>query len=190
VALNGSPRKGMTTSAALQVCLDAAKEESPGLETVLIELADYSIPAQLAAGQPLKPGEVDDFPKLAEILGDPSVAALILGSPVYFGNMSALTKACLDRCTVLRSAQFKLRNKIAAAVAVGSARNGGQELTIRSIQTALLGQDMIVVGDGQPSGRIGATLWNQDDSIAGDSFGLETARNLGRRGAELAVRLG
>ena len=189
VAINASPRKGMTTSAALQVCLQAAREFDAALETELLELADFNIPAQLAAAQPLKPGETDDFPKIAEILGDPAVAGIIVGSPVYFGNMSALCKAFLDRCGVFRSEKFKLRNKVAAGLAAGSARNGGQELTIRSIQTALLCQDMIVVGDGQPSARIGATLWNQNDSIDEDTFGTDTARNLGRRVAELAKML-
>ena len=74
-------------------------------------------------------------------------------------------------------------------LAVGGARNGGQELTIRSIQTALMCQDMVVVGDGRPSARIGATLWNRNDSIAEDDFGMDTARNLGRRVAELATMI-
>lgn len=181
-----SPRKGKTTSAALRLCLDAAREQLPELQTELIELAELSIPAQLAAGQPLRDGERDDFPDLAKRLGDPAVVGIIVGSPVYFGNMSALCKAFLDRCGAFRSDKFKLRNKVAGVLAVGSARNGGQELTIRSIQTALMCQDMIIVGDGQPSSRVGATLWNQNDSIAEDDFGTDTAGNLGRRVAELA----
>ncbi|NIA16626.1 MAG: flavodoxin family protein, partial [Nitrospiraceae bacterium] len=156
----------------------------------LVELADLSIPAQLAAGQPLREGETDDFPVLVEKLGDPAVAGLIVGSPVYFGNMSALCKAFLDRCGMFRKGGFKLRNKVAGVLAVGGARNGGQELTIRSIQTALMCQDMVIVGNGPPSARIGATLWNQGDSIAEDDFGTETAENLGRRVAELAGLLG
>jgi len=68
-------------------------------------------------------------------------------------------------------------------------RNGGQELTVRSIQAALMCQDMIVVGDRQPSARIGATLWNQNDSIAADEFGIGTAKSLGRRVAEVASRM-
>jgi len=72
---------------------------------------------------------------------------------------------------------------------VGSTRNGGQELTVHSIQAALMGQDMIIVGSGQPTGRIGATLWNQEDSIAEDAFGNETAKDLGRRVAEVARAL-
>lgn len=185
VGLNASPRKGKTTAAAVRVCLDAAREFDPELETELIELADFSIPAQVAAGQPLRSGEVDDFPKLVEKLSDPAVAGIVVGSPVYFGNMTALCKAFIDRCGVFRAKKFALRNKVAGVLAVGSARNGGQELTIRSIQTALLCQEMIVVGDGQPSARIGGTLWSQGDSIADDQFGNETVKNLGRRIAEL-----
>ncbi len=181
-----SPRKGMTTSSALTACLNAVKEKDPNLETELIELAELSIPAQLAAGQPLRKGETDDFPIIVEKLGDPAVVGIIVGSPVYFGNMSALCKAFLDRCIAFRKDGFKLRNKVAGVLAVGGARNGGQELTIRSIQTSLMCQDMIIVGDGQPSARIGATLWSQSNSIDDDSFGQGTVKNLGNRVAEMA----
>ena len=186
IGVSCSPRAGQTTASALAVCLVSAKEQNPGIEVELIDLAELSIPAQLAAGQPLKEGEIDDFPSLAGKLGAPDVAGIIVGSPVYFGNMSALCKAFLDRCGAFRKDDFRLRNKVAGVLAVGGARNGGQELTIRSIQTALMCQDMIIVGDGPPSARIGATLWSQNNSIAEDDFGTDTAKNLGRRVAELA----
>lgn len=189
VAINGSPRKGKTTSAGLTLCLEAVREAYPDFDTELIDLADYSIPAQVAAGQPLRPGEVDDFPKLAEKLSDPAVAGIIVGSPVYFGSMSALCKAFLDRCMVFRKG-FVWHNKVAGALAVGSSRNGGQELTVEGIKIALSGQDVILVGTGQPTVRVGATLWNQNDSIAEDAFGCETAKDLGRRVADVAQKLG
>ena len=189
VGISCSPRNGKTTAAAVQVCLEAAKEQDPNLQVELIELADLSIPGYLAAGVPLKPGDKDDFPMLVEKLGNPSVVGIIVGSPVYFGDMSALCKAFLDRCIAFRRGGFKLSNKIAGVVAVGGARNGGQELTVRSIQAALMCQNMIVVGSGPPSARIGATLWNRNDSIAADEFGISTARNLGRRVVELAGKL-
>jgi len=185
VGISCSPRKGMTTAAGLTVCLEAAKEHDAGVETELIEVADLSIPAQLAAGQPLKEGETDDFPMIAEKLSDPAVAGIVVGSPVYFGNMSALCKAFLDRCIVLRKSGFKLAGKVAGALAVGGTRNGGQELTVQSIHTGLMGQNVIITGTAQPSVRIGATLWNQENSIEGDEFGLGTARDLGKRIAEL-----
>lgn len=181
-----SPRTGKTTSAALALCLAAAKEKDPNIDTELIELGGLSIPAQLAAGLPLREGEVDDFPEIAKKLADPSVAAIIVGSPVYFSNMSSLCKAFLERCMVLRQDGFKLRNKVAGAVAVGGTRNGGQELTVQSIEAALMCQDMVVVGTGKPAGRAGATLWNVEDSIEADTFGKDTARSLGQRVAEVA----
>ena len=74
-------------------------------------------------------------------------------------------------------------------LAVGGVRNGGQELTVQSVQMALMCQEMTVVGDGRPTAHFGATLLNQGDDISGDEFGLTTARNLGRRVAEVALQL-
>ena len=188
VGISCSPRKGKTTAEAVTISLDAAKEHVPGLEVEFIDLADLNIPAYIAAGLPLREGEKDDFPALQSKLEDPKIVGVIIGSPVHFGNMSALCKAFLDRCMALRANDFKWRNKFAGVVAVGGSRNGGQELTIQSIRTALSGQDMITVGTGQPSVRIGATLWNQDNSITADEIGIGAAKDLGRNVAELAVK--
>ena len=51
--------------------------------------------------------------------------------------------------------------------------------------------EMMVVGDGRPTGHFGAILWNNSgkDDIATDEFGVKTAQNLGRHIAELALRL-
>ncbi|MBP7936769.1 MAG: flavodoxin family protein [Phycisphaerae bacterium] len=183
-----SPRKGKTTAAAMQICLDAAKAVSPDVEVELIELAGFKIPGGVAAGMPLEPGEKDDFPALTEKLGSPVVAGIVVGTPVYFGNMSSLCKAFIDRCMVFRKNNFVLSNKVGGVLAVGAARNGGQELTTQSVLAALLCQEMIVVGDGKPSAHIGGTLVNDGkDSISGDEFGTATARNLGRRVAEVAL---
>jgi multimeric flavodoxin WrbA len=81
-----------------------------------------------------------------------------------------------------------LANTVGAVLAVGGVRNGGQELTIRSVQTALMCHEMLIVGDGRPTAHFGATLWNNgDDDISDDEFGLVTAANLGRRVAEVAL---
>ena len=189
VGIACSPRPGKTTSAAVQACLDAAKEAAPGIETELIELASLSIPAQVAAGLPLREGEKDDFPTLVPKLADPKVVGIIVGSPVYFSNMSALCKAFLDRCMAFRKQGFALSGKVAGAVAVGGARHGGQELTVQSIRAALDCQDLIVVGTGRPSGRIGAMLWSQGGDLSGDDYGTGTAKDLGRCVATVARRL-
>jgi len=189
VGISCSARKGKNTARAVAACLEAAKGVDQRIAVELIELADLSIPAQLAAGLPLRPGEKDDFPSLVPRLARASVRGIVVGSPVYFGNMSALCKAFLDRCIAFRKQGFALSNKVAGVVAVGGARNGGQELVVQSIQAALMCQEMIIVGDARPSGRIGALLWSKGGDIANDPDGLKTAENLGKRVAQVALML-
>ena len=43
IGVSCSPRKGKTTSAALTICLEAAKAVDPGITTELIELAGRNI---------------------------------------------------------------------------------------------------------------------------------------------------
>jgi multimeric flavodoxin WrbA len=187
VGISCSPRKGKTTAAALGICLDAAKAVDPTITAELIELAGRGIgifdPADPKATQ-------GGFADLMPVLSDPGVVAIVVGTPVYFGNMTSLCKAFLDHCMAFRQQKFALSGKVAGIVAVGAARNGGQELAIQSVHAALLCQEMIVVGDGRPTGHFGATLVNDGgDSISSDEFGIATARNLGRRVAEVALKL-
>ena len=71
------------------------------------------------------------------------------------------------------------------------------ELTIRSVQVALMSQQMIVVGDGLPTGHWGGTVWGGNPAvnthptpdIARDVEGIASVKNLGRRLAEMALRL-
>jgi multimeric flavodoxin WrbA len=189
VAVSCSPRKGQTTATALGVCLQAAREVSDRIETELIELAGLRINGNVAAGVPLAEGEQDDFPKLLPRLADPQVRGLIIGTPVYFSNMSSLCKAFLDRCITLYQS-FALSNKVGGVVAVGGTRNGGQELTIQAVQWSLYCQEMILVGHGRPGPRLGATVWSgAPGGVLKDEYGMGTVKTLGRRVAEVALRL-
>ncbi len=189
IAISCSPRKGQSTATALGVCLQAAKEVSPKMETELIELAGLKINGSVAAGIPLAEGERDDFPSLVPKLADPKVRGIIIGTPVYFGNMSSLCRAFLERCIVLYQ-KFDLHNKVAGVVAVGGTRNGGQEVTIQSVQISLFCNEMILVGNGRPSPRLGATVWSgAPGGVLKDEFGMTTTKALGRRVAEVALRL-
>jgi multimeric flavodoxin WrbA len=184
IGINCSPRKGKSTAAAVQIALDAAKQTAPNIEVELIELSGVRM-------DPAAPTALDDdFAKLAPMLSDPKVGGIIIGTPVYFGNMSALCKTFLERWMLFRKNNFALANKVGGVVAVGGARNGGQELCLQSVQAAMLCQEMVVVGDGRPTAHMGATLVNPgNDDIAGDEFGVATAKNLGRRVAEVALKL-
>lgn len=183
-----SPRRDRTTAAALRACLDSAKGFSPHVDVELINLGGLKIPGEVAAGVPLPVGERDDFPALEAKLRAPEVGGIIVGSPVYFSNMSALCKAFLDRWMAFRST-FALRNKVGGAIAVGAARNGGQELTLQTIHAAMLCQDMIIVSEGGPTSRLGGMLVSAKDDIRGDEAGLAAVRSLGRRVAEVASAL-
>lgn len=193
LGISASPRQGQGSFIALEAALEAARQAAPGLETALLELAGKSINGCQACGQCAKEfacGQRDDFPALLGELTDSGLGGLILATPVYFGGMTAQAKAFLDRCVILRRHGFKLRDKVGGVIAVGGFRNGGQELAIQGVQAAMLTQDMVVVGDGMPTSHFGGTGFSGGPGgMAGDEFGLATARSLGRRVAEVAARL-
>jgi multimeric flavodoxin WrbA len=193
IGISCSPRKGKSTKYALDVCLQAAKEITPDAETMLIDLSELKMNGCVACGKCMKVLECsqeDDFVKMISILSDPAVAGLVVATPVYLGSMTSQCKAFLDRCVMFRRNGFLLRNKVGGVIAVGGFRNGGQELTIQAVQAAMLAQDMVVVGEGRPTSHYGATLWSgHPEGIEKDTFGLETARSLGKRVAEVATRM-
>ncbi len=193
IGISCSPRRGKTSKFALEVCLQAVKETTPNAETVLIELAEMKINGCLACGKCMKELECsqeDDFPKMIPVLSDPDLAGLVIATPVYFGSMTSQCKAFLDRCVMFRRNGFLFQNKVGGVIAIGGVRNGGQELAIQAVQAAMLVQNMVVVSEGSPTSHYGATLWSgHPDGVEKDTFGLETARNLGRRVAEVAVRM-
>lgn len=191
VAVSGSPRAGKTTAAALRIALEAAQAVDPQrIETELIELAGLKMNGDMAAGIPLEAGQRDDFPAVVAKLTEPHVVGILIGSPVYLRNMSSLCKAFLDRTASLRGRGMLLSNKVGGALAVGGVRNGGQELTIDAIHSAMYCQEMIVVGDARPTAHAGAALWNDgQDNIEQDEAGIAVAQNLGRRVAEVALKV-
>jgi multimeric flavodoxin WrbA len=191
VGVSCSPRQGKTTAMSVKVALDAAKKVDPSIETELIDLGGLEIAGSLGgatsadAQQPKDDFDLMVLPRLREPVPD----GLIIGSPSYFRTMSALCKAFLERLAVLRSPKLLLADKPVGVLAVGAYRNGGQELVIEQIQAALLCHEVMVVG-GKPSAHQGATLWNAyKDDITKDEIGIESAKKLGIRVAEAALRL-
>jgi len=180
-----SPRKGKTTATAVQAALNAAKEVDPRIEVELIDLGGMQIAG--SSGTSSQPS--DDFDKILPALKDPVPDGLIIGSPSYFRTMSALCKAFLERLAVLRKPDLLLADTPVGVLAVGAYRNGGQELVIEQIQAAMLCHEVVIVG-GKPGAHQGATLWNAyNDDITKDEFGMATAKQLGIRVAEAALRL-
>ena len=190
LGISCSPRKGKTTATAVQAALDAAKKVDNRIEVELIDLGGLEISGFSGATKPAGSEKTtDDFDRILPKLRDSNVGGWIIGSPAYFRSMSALCKAFLERCAVLRKPRLLLADTAAGALAVGSYRNGGQELVIEQIHSVLLCHEMMIVG-GKPGAHQGATLWNAyNDDITKDEFGIDTAKKLGIRVAEAALRL-
>ncbi len=109
-------------------------------------------------------------------------AAVIAGSPVYFGSMAAELKKIFDDFISIRK---RMEGKVGAAFATSADPSGGKETTMFSIIQAMLIYGMIIVGDPlSATGHYGvACVGAPDEGATGNG------RKLGARVAELAKRL-
>jgi len=108
---------------------------------------------------------------------------IIIGSPVYFGTMSAEVKDLIDRSVVVRR---KLKDKVGAAFTTSGHITGGKETTIFSILYAMFIHEMIIVGDPiEAGGHYGVACTGEPTE--GD---IENAKKLGIRVCEVIKRLG
>ncbi len=116
-----------------------------------------------------------------------SADAVVVGSPVYWSNMSGEVKTFFDNWQFKFGVfpEFKMKNKIGAAFAVGGQVSSGKEVTMLTILAAMLGNQMIVVSGG---GAFGASATTEGDSPGIDNQELADAKELGRRVAEIAAR--
>ena len=102
--------------------------------------------------------------------------AILIGSPVYFADVTAETKALIDRAgRVARANGGLFRRKIGAAGA--AERRGGAIHAIDSIQHLFLANQMIVPG---------STYWNfglgrDPGDMRGDAEGLANMQDLGEQ---------
>ena len=116
-----------------------------------------------------------------------SADAVVVGSPVYWSNMSGEVKTFFDNWQFKFGVfpDFKMKNKIGAAFAVGGQVSSGKEVTMLTILAAMLGNQMIVVSGG---GAFGASATTEGNSPGIDNNELAEAKALGRRVAEVAAR--
>lgn len=126
-------------------------------------------------------------------------AGLVLGSPTRFGNMAAPLKYFIDS-TAAEWASGSLVGKPAGVFTSTSTMHGGQETTLTSMMLPLLHHGMLIVGvpytevalnrtlgGGSPYGASHVGSVSGENQISDDERII--ARALGRRVAEIAVRL-
>lgn len=111
--------------------------------------------------------------------------AVIVGSPVYWSNMSGEVKTFFDNWQFKFGVfpDFKMKNKVGAAFATGGQISSGKEVTMLTILAAMLGNQMIVVSGG---GAFGASATTEGDSPGIDKKELADAKALGQRVASVA----
>lgn len=113
-----------------------------------------------------------------------SADAVVVGSPVYWSNMSGEVKTFFDNWQFKFGVfpEFKMKNKVGAAFATGGQISSGKEVTMLTILAAMLGNQMIVVSGG---GAFGASATTEGESPGIDKKELADAEALGRRVAEV-----
>ena len=111
VYISGSPRKNSNTDYLLKIALSLTGGK-------FIKLSDYKIEPCKSCRACLKLGKciIDDDMSNVIIPLLLKSDAIVIGSPVYFNNVSAQTKAFIDRTWSIRG---KLKNKIGGAIVVG-----------------------------------------------------------------------
>ena len=215
----GSPRKGGNTETMVSAALEAARGLS-GVKTDIVIMAGQKVSPCVGCHHCWFHGGVcavkDDASEIIQKMVEAD--GLIIGSPVYFGSITATLKGLLERCLKLNSLEkqndsqgsmaykavkneeviYPLRNKVGGAISVGGVQSGGQERVIIDIHGFFLLNDIIVVTDGgirtpqiHPHfGGVGIGRGRKD--VEKDAYGMGTSRSVGLRVAEVAklIKLG
>lgn len=154
------------------------------------------VAAQSGEALPAIPAEGPPYASLADLR---ECAGLLLGSPTRFGTMAAPLKHFLEGSSALWLGGG-LAGKPAGVFASGSSLHGGQESTLLSMGLPLLHHGMLLVGvpyteqalstTSTGGGPYGASHLAKDqaDTLPSSEESL-IARHLGRRVAEVALRL-
>jgi len=105
---------------------------------------------------------------------------IIIGSPTYYGQMSAKIKALIDKSVKIHG---KLEGKVGAAFTSSGGTASGAETTLLSILQAMLIHGMIIQGrpNDKHYGAVAVGSPNKEE--------LSLCRELGKRTASLVMKL-
>lgn len=202
IAINGSHRKGRNTAMLLQRVLDEAA--ALGAETELVELSELNIKMCLSCNKCLGKTECaitdDDMKALGEKLMDAD--GIVLGSPVYWANVTTLMKNFMDRTRYMHMVKNLLAGKVGGAVTNAGLRHGGQESTLRIMEYFLHSHGLYLVDTRDADGPVmsigvtgslmadfkdGRVVWRRN--ATDDEFTVSACRQLGRNMVKMIKRL-
>jgi NAD(P)H dehydrogenase (quinone) len=184
----------LTFTIICSICSWSWAEKAPPPVKVLVAYHSLSgnterMAEEVAEGVKSVPGTQSVIKRVGQVTAEDlfSSDAVIVGSPVYWSNMSGEVKTFFDNWQFKFGVfpEFKMKNKVGAAFATGGQISSGKEITMLTILAAMLGNQMIVVSGG---GAFGASATTEGDSPGIDKKELAEAKDLGRRVAEVAAR--
>jgi multimeric flavodoxin WrbA len=186
VAFNGSPRKDGNTSVLIRQVF--AELEKEGIATELVHVGGKPIRGCTAC---MKCGENKNSQCVitADSLNDHlekmfAADAIILGSPVYFSDVTSEMKALIDRAGfVSRQNGHRLRRKVGAAVV--AVRRAGALHTFDTLNHFFLINQMVVPGSSYWNVGIGRA----PGEVNADEEGMQTMRDLGNAMAWLLKKI-
>jgi multimeric flavodoxin WrbA len=181
VGVNGSPNLFGETRQLIDVVLEACAAAGAKTQVIHVQEAlegqDRAYCEDCASPCPGTCMEVQNLADAYDLLKDAD--AVVVGSPVYFGTVSAQLKAFFDKSRLLRK-EKGLVGKPAGAVSVGNARFGGQETCVRAIHDILLVHGMRIVSDASLEAGAGHQGASGQRPVSEDAFALERAKILGQ----------
>ena len=183
VAFNGSPRKdGNTTILINHVFRELEKE---GVETELVQLSGKKIHGCIACYKCFE--NKDQRCAVKDDIANECIEKMIkaegilLGSPVYFTDVTAEMKALIDRAGLVSMANGGMyKNKVGATVV--AVRRSGAVHTLGTMNHFFLAGQMIIIDRGIGVGR-------DKGDVEKDEEGLQAVRALGQRMAWLLKKL-
>ncbi len=186
VALNGSPRKKGNTQILINKVFDILNQE--GIETEMLQLGGRKIKGCTACYKCFKNLDKKcsmDNDVLNEYLGKMLEAdGIILGSPVYFSNMTSETKALIDRAGLVGTANGGLfKHKVGASVV--AVRRAGGVTTFDALNHFFLYGQMFVPGSSYWNVSIG----REPGDVENDAEGMNTMKILGENMAWLMKKV-
>ena len=186
VAFNGSSRKDGNTAILLKLVLDEIEKE--GIETELVQLAGETLSGCIACykcreNKDQKCAIVKD--RLNEYVTKMNEAqGILLGSPTYIADMTANTKALIERCAIVsRNNGDLFRRKVGAAVI--AVRRAGSTHVLSSINYFFLLNQMIIPGSSYWNMAIG----RDPGEVKNDAEGIQTMKTLGQNMAWLIKKI-
>jgi multimeric flavodoxin WrbA len=114
----GSPRKGRLTDQLITRALEGAK--SAGVETEKVYLVDFRVPFYTETEQAKSPEQLSRLCEEAD--------ALIIGAPVYYGDINGLTKDFMDTVRISNA-----NGKYALGISIAGGTGKGLCLAVQSI---------------------------------------------------------